>query len=71
MEQKLCHSLTLVDANSHQICLILKTSAAAGVSVSLAGSEGVKICDLCYCEAAPDQVLQLVDLKVTNLHSVS
>jgi len=32
--------------------------AAAGVSVSLAGSEGVKICDLC-CEASPDQFPEL------------
>ena len=35
----------------------LKISAAAGASVSLAGSEGaIKECPLCYCEEAPDQV---------------
>ena len=39
--------------------LIFKAFAAAGASVSLAGSEGVKICDLC-CEASPDQVQQII-----------
>ena len=41
--------------------------------MSLAGSEGVKICDLCYCEATPDQVVsQMTEVpKVTSSLSVS
>ena len=53
--------------------LNFKAFVAAGVSVSLAGSEGVKICDLCYCEATPDQVVsQMTEVpEVTSYLSVS
>ena len=56
-----CLSRTSLSILNFKPDVIFKTSPAAGVSVSLAGSEGVKICDLCYCEAAPDQVPQIVD----------
>ena len=48
---------TLTVLSKPQNMIKLKISAAAGASVSLAGSEGaIKECPLCYCEEAPDQV---------------